>query len=942
MSFNDNLGPIISGNTHINSTLLPYPNQFKVAHMNCRSISPSASTVKLDELRSILNGNIFDVFAVSESWLNKFTSNRAVEIPGYRICRNDRPYPSRGGGVAIYISKRIKFRLVHKLLIAECESLFVECDVGGVKLLLGVVYLPNGNLVAFERRHGDLFSKYSNIIVTGDFNYNLFDSSKANLFRSFCLRCNLSVAHNSMPTHFDLGRRTTSLIDFFLVSNISMLTFSKQVQIPSLTDHAFIYASFVFSIERLDEFIEYRDVNAIDWDGLFRFLSGYDHSSIYNAVDVDIKSSIICSLFESLYSFVPVVRRRVQFSDNDWMKSRDIVLARSLRDLSFSAYQSDRSWQNWRAYCKLRNKAKNVIRKRKREHFSKLFDGLGSAGLWKVFRNSGCVGVDEVVLEDDVDTINDYFVNTGENDHGYIDLNSLNDSDDSFSFCCVSEMELFEALHKVKSKSVGVDGIPIQFIKLVFPYISGLILHFVNTILTTSIFPMAWKIARVVPIPKSRLVRGPDDLRPISILPALSKVTEHILKNQMLQATLGRIYESQYAFRKGYNTTSLLLNLTDSIRENINNDKLSVLVSLDLSKAFNSINFVTMVLKLKNEYNFSKSACRLILSYLNGRSQFVVANGIESGVLPLYSGVPQGSVMGPLLFILYINDLPELTSTRFCKTFLFADDVFLLFTGNRRYSEVFESNINSCLDRVLQWSNANSLTINSSKSKAMQFGPTNRFYLELNVFLGDEEIQFVNHHRCLGITLDSKLSFKYHIDALSGRVWASLRRIYHTNIFLPFRIKRMLAFALLMSLVLYGLEVFTGTIGINFTRLKRIVNTIVRFVYNIPRRDHISGHVKRFLGCSFKNFVNYRNLTLFHRVIKSRTPSGLYNTFVFSRSRRNRQIVIPLIVRSAFERSYLIRIARSWNMLPYYLRVFSQSNNVFRLKLMEYYNELDL
>lgn len=941
MSLNDNMGPVVSSNSYLNTAFSPYLNQFKVAHLNCRSINPSANSIKLDELKSILSGNLFDVFAISESWLHDNVSSRAVDLSGYKFCRNDR-HGSRGGGLGLYISNKLRFKVVFKVSDSNlCESLFVELYFGSVKILLGVVYLPSGNIVSFEKEHRNLLLKYSNIIVVGDFNYNLFDPLKSNLFRSLCMRCRLSVAHNSQPTHFDLGKRSTSLIDFFLVSDISMISFTDQVQCPSVTDHALIAAAFTFNIERLHEFCEYRDFNNIDWGALFSCLNEFDDSSIFNATDVETKCSSLKSLFDRLFSCVPIVRRRIRYGSDTWMESSDIVLARSLRDLAFSAFQSNRSWQNWRAYCKLRNRAKNVIRREKRRHFSRVFWGLDSAGMWKILKESGCVGRDDVTWDGDLEVLNQFFVgNNGADDLDAIDFSDFDESNDSFSFRCVSEMEIFEALSKVKSKSIGVDGISIKFVNLIFPYISSFVLNLVNAILTTSVFPNAWKIARVVPIPKSGLVHEPCDLRPISILPVMSKVVEHIIKNQVLQSTFFNLYESQYAFRHGYNTTSLLLKLTDSIRENVNNDKLSVLVALDLSKAFNSINHVRMIYKLRDKFNFSMSACKLIFSYLIERYQFVAVKDSRSDILSLHCGVPQGSVLGPLLFIMYINDLPEAVNSSFCRSFIFADDVFLLFSSNRTSSEIFESRINSYLDRVLEWTSLNFLSINSSKTKAIMFGPTNRFFPGLTIFLGDCEIEFVNQYKCLGVLLDSKLSFKSHIDALFGRVWGALRRLYSTNIIFPFRVKKSLAHALLMSQVLYGLEVFSGTIGVNFNRLKRIVNTIVRFVYNVRRRNHISGYVHRFLGCSFNNFVKYRNLILFHDIIKNDRPLPLCKSFVFSRSARNRQIFIPRIIRTIYERSFVVRVARSWNLLPRDLRIFSQSNNAFRLKLLTHFGSL--
>lgn len=939
MSFSENMGPVVSSNSYLKTVFQKYCNRLKIGHLNCRSLCPSGNSTKLDELKSILRDNVFDIFAVSETWLNENVSNRAVVIPGYRFCRSDRPIGLRGGGVGIFISDRLKFKPIFRVCdYGVCETLFIELCFSDVKILLGVVYLRSGDLSTFENRHRDLFSRYSNIVVVGDFNCNVFCPNKSNLIRSMCARYNMSISHNSKPTHFDVANNSTSLLDFFLVSDISMICYSDQVQCPSLSDHALICAAFIFNVEHVQEFVFYRDFNNINWDGIFSYLNSFDSSLFFSSLDIDVKCSIITSLLVDLYSFVPVVKKRIYYRNDAWLESRVIVLARSLRDLAYAVFRSNRTSFNWKSYCKLRNKAKSVIRREKRKHFSRMFYGLDTAGLWKVLRGSGCVGDGgNVVWDGDIEVLNSFFVGddtAGNQDD--VEFDYLFDSADSFSFRCVSEIELCEAINKVKSTSVGIDCIPIKFLKLIYNQISSLILNLVNSILTSSVFPSSWKTARVVPIPKSKVARDLEDLRPISILPVLSKVVEHLLKDQMFQSSTISIYESQFAFRHGYSTTSLLLSLTDSIRENMNLKKLSVLVSLDLSKAFNSVCYSRMISKLKNEFNFSRSACKLIMSYLCDRSQFVEINGVTSSMLSLHSGVPQGSVLGPLLFILYVNDLHLHLNARICRTFLFADDVFLLFTGNPDYPDVFEHSINGSLDCISEWTLDNSLKINPSKTKAMIFRPTNRFHFDFDLFLGDVGIELVEQHKCLGVVLDSRLSFKPHIDALSGRVWGTLRRIYSTNVFLPVHVRLRLVHALLMSQVLYGLEVISGTIGINFNRLRRIVNTIVRFVYNVRLMSHISGYVKQFLGCSFDEFVKYRILIFFHRFIKRGRPLPLCNAFLFSRSTRNPQVFIPRVFKSVYERSFVVRVARYWNRLPHMLRVFSHSNNVFRLKLLQY------
>lgn len=945
MSFNDNIGPVVSSNSLLKTALYQFGNQFNVGHLNCQSIRPSLNSVKFDELKSILCNSLLDVVGISETWLKSDVSSLAVAIPGYKLCRNDRSRV-RGGGVGIYVSSKLKHKIVFKTsVIGKCESLFVELESGDSKVLFGVVYLPPpGDLTIFEDLHHDLFSRYSNIVVVGDFNCNLFNISRANVLRSLCIRLNLAVVHNSAPTHFDVAHGSTSLIDFMLVSDSSMRMFSSQVQCPAISHHALIFASFRINIQHIEEFIEYRDFNNINWDGLLGYLEAFNCDLIVANTNIDEKCNIISSLVERLYSFVPIVRRKIRFCDEDWINSPEIVLARSLRDLAYSDYLSNRTDEKRRVFCKYRNRAKSVIRKCKRNYYARLFYGLDSKGLWRILKNSGLKREFEFLYDGDVNIINDYFsraVGSGNSNDIDFSFDNLNDNINSFSFSCVNGTDVLEAFYRVKSKCVGVDGISVKFFKIIYPYISGIILNLINSVLMTSIFPSAWKTARVVPIPKSDKISSPDDLRPISLLPVLSKVVEHIMKEQMLSHVNNTIFKYQYAFRKGHNTTSLLLQLTDAIRHNINSLNVSVLVSLDLTKAFNSICYMTMIRKLNQNFNFSRSACNLIMSYLSNRSQFVDLFGVHSNLLGLVSGVPQGSVLGPLLFVLYVNDFSECINSNFCKTFLFADDVFLLFNFKRSLPTFeLENVINDNLNRILLWTNSNSLFINPSKTKAMLFGSANQFASNLNIFVENSRVEFVSHHRCLGVILDNKLSFENHINCIHSKLYVILRRIYSTNVCLPFKIKCKLAHALLMPQILYGIELISGSNVEQLLRLNRAVNVVTRFVYKVRRREHISEFVKRFLGCSFANFVEFRNLFLFYKVIKSGIPLPLCNNFSFSHSSRRPQIIIPRIYNSSFEKSFVVRIARTWNQLPNDLRLFAHSNNVYRFKLFEYFSLL--
>ncbi|XP_075157890.1 uncharacterized protein LOC142231157 [Haematobia irritans] len=801
---------------------------------------------KFDELKSIICGSGLHVVVLSETWLKPIVSTRSLRIDGFEFYRNDR-VGSRGGGVGIYVSSALRHKIIFKSsILGKCESLFLELFSGSSRVLCGVVYLPPpGDMLSFEEVHRNLFFNYSRIIALGDFNCNMFNTNCRDSVRSACHRLSMSVSHNSKPTHYDVVHGTTSLIDFMLVTPNLEKVVSDQVQCPAISHHALIFASFEFDLDHSEviTYVEFYDYRNIDVVGMQNYLNSIDSSPIFDSTDVNAKCSLVSSLITDLCAFVPIVRRTIDFRCDSWLNSQKVIFYRSLRDLSYSAFQADRTSAKWRIFCRYRNKAKSVMRKEKRKYYFRRFNGLSTDGLWKVLRGAGCVGGDGFSFDGDLDEVNNFFVNCAPTDYvETFDFNSFSFPEDGFSFNCVGVEDVSAAIRKIKSRSVGVDNISIQLLNCVFPYISDVILNLFNSILTTSVFPSGWKMARVVPIPKFKVVNGPDDLRPISILPVLSKICEHLIKDQLIFKFGNKFLSSQHGFRKGHSTTSLLLHLTDSIRGNINSANTCALVSIDLTKAFNSICFLTLIKKLCLRYHFSITACRFILSYLSGRIQFVDLNKRTSCILPLNSGVPQGSILGPLLFLLYMDDLGEYLSGCACSLFIYADDVFLLFNSRRGFSDVLESNINYCLGRVAQWSSDNSFVVNPQKTKALLFGGDSD---AIDVRLGMDRIEFVSQIKCLGVLIDQHLSFVPHIDIST----------------------------------LDSIQTCT---------------CVIVACYKIRSGDFFGSDCCPFSAIEIRDeyYCQCANLLFLYKVIRSGVPSTLCDYFRFSRSTRNPQIIL--------------------------------------------------
>ncbi|XP_075167910.1 uncharacterized protein LOC142240076 [Haematobia irritans] len=815
MTHNLNLGPVISDAQFFKDTFLDLPDKFKYAHLNFQSIRPSRYNNKLCELKSMLVGSNIDVFAISETWLKAIVSNRSLSIPGYEIIRSDRLYRV-GGGVAIYLRDGLKYNVVFRSSeYGTCESLCVELHLRSTIFLFCVAYLPHGDIEAFRSCHSSIFERYTHILVVGDFNCNIFRDTDSLAMRDVCGGMGFSIIHNSLPTHFDVAHNSTSLIDFCLTNVPHLWRFSSQGQCPGISHHSMIFGSIDIPVVHGASSIQYRDYRNVDWNGIFQYLVGYDFSLLYLTCDVDYQLSIIDSVLRDLFEFVPIVTKRIIPRNDDWLKSDSIAHARSLRDIAYLELRRNPSTENKALYRMYRNRAKAVIRNERRKFFDAKFSQMDGTQIWKTLHSFGCINDDVVVPDIDVNSVNDYFCDSQPAYIGLPITTDLVSSRGMFQFSCIFEVDLLKALAKVRSGAM-------------------------------------WKTARVVPVPKKGDSFEFSNLRPISILPAMSKIVEHIINEQILDyLDTNRLLGSfQYGFRRGFSTTTHLLHLTDLIRETFNSSDVGVLVGIDLSRAFDTICHMTLVDKLRNKFRFSVTAAKLMSSYLHDRSQFVAIGSRESSVRHVCGGVPQGSVLGPLLFIMYMNDVTDSIVSHECNFFAYADDIHLFFRSSDMSR--LEANVNMTLGNLAAWLSSNGLNINVSKSNAILFNDHGRGCIR--ICIGTTPVSFVNEMRCLGVVIDHKLEFGTHIGGILSRVAFKLRRLYCVDAYMPRYIRQRVAMALLMPHVNYCIEITSATSGLHLSRIENAVKSIVRYVYGLRKYDHVSAYVIKESTASYSTY----------------------------------------------------------------------------------------
>lgn len=356
-----------------------------------------------------------------------------------------------------------------------------------------------------------------------------------------------------------------------------------------------------------------------------------------------------------------------------------------------------------------------------------------------------------------------------------------------------------------------------------------------------------------------------------------------------------------------------MLSICDDIGVVLDRGGNVIMILLDFSKAFDTISHANLCRKLERQFGFSRNAVRLIRSYLTNRFQSVFCNDSFSSMLPITSGVPQGSVLGPLLFSLYINDLPSKLSN--CIVHLFADDVQIFFDCSNLEQLEIENLINKCLADVAGWAKENSLILNTSKTQAILI-TRSRNINQPNIILNGRKIEFSNEVLSLGITIQNNFEWDSFLLKQCGKVYASLRTLRMKAACLNVQTKLMLFKTLIYPHFLFCDFVLPQASAYIINRFKVALNCCVRFIFNLNRYSSVT-HLQHFLiGCKLDSFIKLRSTVLLHSILKPNAPPYLFSKLVPFRSQRGRKFQIPRYRTSQYGSSFFVRGVHFWNDLP--------------------------
>ncbi|KAL9956690.1 hypothetical protein ACROYT_G038209 [Oculina patagonica] len=298
-------------------------------------------------------------------------------------------------------------------------------------------------------------------------------------------------------------------------------------------------------------------------------------------------------------------------------------------------------------------------------------------------------------------------------------VSSRKDASNTFSIPPITESKIIDCLKNISSnKASGIDNISARMLKLAAPIIAPSIAKLTNCSFDTSVFPQRWKTAKVTPLFKGGDTESVNNYRPISVLPVLSKVIERHVHDSLYGYLMDNnlIYSKQSGFRKRHSTETALIGIIDELLFNLDNDRVSGMILIDYCKAFDMVDHSILLQKLQ-AYGLDDKSINWFRSYLNERLQLVSMGNKESPTACVRHGVPQGSILGPLLFIAFINDLPLHVSS--AQIDLYADDTTVTSTANYGSVDFLQSSLTTAISEVDQWATANKLPLNESKTKVL-------------------------------------------------------------------------------------------------------------------------------------------------------------------------------------------------------------------------------
>ena len=821
-------------------------------HLNINSLRN-----KFGPINELLGENLVQYMAITETKLDNSFPDPQFAVPNFVMFRRDRD--QNGGGLCTYIRSDVPNRRLSCIEPSDLEVIVNEVTLNNERWIVIAAYRPpctdaNLFLEKMQTVVDECLIRSSNIVITGDLNLNLLDieadSSSGRKLQTFMdiFDCKNLVKE---PTCF--AGNIPTLIDV-IITNCSK-KFAKTITLSTgLSDH---HNMVVGTLKRhapsiQNREITYRSYKNLDADRLKHDIEQIPFSvcSVFDDID-DTYWAFNKLLGNVIDEHIPIKAKRVRKHEAPFVTREYRQMLRK-KATYWHNYLSNKNNANWETYRSARNKCTSLKRKAIRGYFDERCQG-GTNGreFWNTIRpfitNKGSRNQNTILLreQDEIitktpqvcDIFNHHFANVAADigpkqanidytNHPSLDaIRKNNKTPRNFNFRSVRPEEIAEKLKCLKAnKATGCDQMPAKILKIISPSLATPLANLVNMSLSQSQFPQELKLADVSPIFKKKDNLDKANYRPVSILPSISKIFEGIMADQMTHHFETIFDNFLSAFRKTYGCQSLLLRIIEDWRHALDNKQIVGAVLTDLSKAFDCLPHTLLLEKLK-AYGLSGNAKKLLESYLTRRKQRVKIGQVTSEWQEVLKGVPQGSILGPVLFNIFMNDLHYFIND--CQLYGYADDNTLSKTANDVVS--LSRALESDTATTLSWFENNHMCANPDKFQAIVLGMKNPELVSLKI--GGSNIKPATNVTLLGMDLDNKLKFDSHIHDICRKAAKQINALKRLSKLLNLESRMAIFRSFIMSNFNYCCLVWHACGAKNTHKLEKLQERALRFVY---------------------------------------------------------------------------------------------------------------
>ncbi|MEW8548488.1 MAG: reverse transcriptase family protein [Candidatus Thiodiazotropha sp.] len=918
-------------------------------HLNTRSVRN-----KLDYISDITDS--FNILCFSETHLDNSIQSEALMIYGYDTpIRKDRT--CNGGGVMVYVSNLLRYKRREDLEDPILETIWIEIKLRSFNILLCCFYRSDFN-VSQSTFINELQSSIETaldytqyVILTGDINIDFINLSNNQLRDCLSLFSLTNVI--TEPTR--ISANSTTLIDPVLVTDACCVLDSGTLSVDEqISDHKATYLSVKIPLRLSNCY--YREVwnykNA-DYDLLNELIDTYDWNlAINNSLTVDESCKKFTNIFlDFCKRCIPSKKVLIRPNDKPWFTSElryNIRLRDRLRNRAFQTGKIS----DLNRYKKQRNHVNNM-KKYAKENFDNNLEDIvlnaeyGNKTFWQLMgrfmgKNNTCSIIpplkktdENYAFDDDekVTVLNDYFCSISSIDDAYIALPYFeNRTESSIENISITQSEVTDILSNLKvNKASGPDGISHRMLKYTSHTVAKPLCYLFNMSLQQRSFPSLWKSADVMPIFKKGDKSIVSNYRPISLISCVGKSFERIVfknvYNHLLTNSL--IYKYQSGFLPGHSTVHHLIEAIHHTCLALENHEINCQIYCDISKAFDRVWHRGLILKLDN-YGIKGELLEWFQNYLINRNQRVSFNGVSSEYKSITAGVPQGSVLGPLLFLLYINDISdELTSL----ARLFADDTFLSFSSVDPME--IKYTMNQDLSKLNDWAKKWLVTFNPSKTEVM-FISNIYFDENIELFMDDAVLQIVNTHKHLGVVLSSNHKWTNHIENLIKTATKQISFLRKIKYKFSSQTLNKLYCVYIRPLLEYASEVWDGCSQIDSDRLEQVQLNAARIVTGLPMFASLNSLYLETGWETLSERRKIKKLSLMYKIVNNDAPPYLQellpNTVMNTSNynlRNSQNFDIPFSRLCSFESSFFPSTLRLWNNLDLQKRN-SESLSIFK------------